>query len=132
MRILLDTNIYSELKRGNPTAENLVRTAEQILVSPIVLGELLSGFHLGDRFEQNVDELQEFLESSNATILPIGLATAEQYGVVVAALSRKGSPIPTNDIWIAAQAMESGADLVSADGHFEHVDGIAWVRVAVS
>lgn len=48
------------------------------------------------------------------------------------ALRAKGRPIPTNDVWIAAHAMETGADLVSADGHFEHVDGIAWVRVSAS
>ena len=47
-------------------------------------------------------------------------------------LRAKGRPIPTNDIWIAAHAMETGADLVSADRHFEHVDGIAWIRLSAS
>lgn len=129
MRILLDTSAYSQLKRGNPTAESLVQSAEQILMSPIVLGELLSGFHRGARLEQNMRELREFLERANAAVIPVGTTTAEQYGVIFAALSRQGRPIPTNDIWIAAHAIESGAELVSADRHFGYVEGLAWVSV---
>ena len=48
------------------------------------------------------------------------------------ALKAKGNPIPTNDVWIAAHALETGADLVSADRHFQHVEGIAWIRVSTS
>ena len=59
----------------------------------------------------------------------MGRDTAERYGVISAALRAKGRPIPANDVWIAAHAMETGADLVSADAHFEHVDGLAWTRV---
>ena len=51
------------------------------------------------------------------------------YSRIAASLRAKGRPLPTNDVWIAAHAMETGADLVSADRHFEHVDGIAWVRL---
>ena len=57
-------------------------------------------------------------------------ATAEHYGRIGAALRAKGRPIPTNDNWIAANAMATGADLVSVDAHFEHVDGRAWNRIA--
>ena len=64
--------------------------------------------------------------------MPVGLATADRYSRIATSLRAKGRPIPTNDMWIAAHAMETGADLVSADGHFEHVDGIAWIRVAAN
>lgn len=57
---------------------------------------------------------------------------ADRYSRIAAALRAKGRPIPTNDVWIAAHAMETGTDSVSADGHFGHVDGIVWVRVAVN
>ena len=59
----------------------------------------------------------------------VGPVTADRYSRIAASLRAKGRPIPTNDVWIAAHAMETGADLVSADRHFEHVDGIAWLRV---
>ena len=55
--------------------------------------------------------------------------SADRYSRIAAALRAKGNPIPTNDVWIAAHAMETGADLVSADRHFEAVDGIAWLRL---
>ena len=56
----------------------------------------------------------------------------DRYARIAAALRAKGRPIPTNDVWIAAHAMETGADLVSADGHFEYVEGIVWVQVTVA
>ena len=63
------------------------------------------------------------------SFVPVGSTTAERYSRIAAALRAKGNPIPTNDVWIAAHAMEMGADLVSADRHFEVVDGIAWLRL---
>ena len=60
---------------------------------------------------------------------PWGRFAADRYSRIMASLKAKGRPIPTNDVWIAAHAMETGSDLVSGDGHFQHVDGIAWIRV---
>lgn len=62
------------------------------------------------------------------SLLPVTLVTADRFGRIAATLRRKGRPLPTNDIWIAAHAMESGADLLSFDGHFEHVEGLAWIQ----
>ena len=76
--------------------------------------------------------LDAFLAEPLASVVPVGSVTADRYARVSASLSAKGRPIPTNDIWLAAHAMETGADLVSADRHFEHVDGIAWVRLPAS
>ena len=72
---------------------------------------------------------RSFLGSPYVSVVTVGQVTADRYARIAAALRAKGRPIPTNDVWIAAQAMETGADLVSADTHFEHVDGIAWLRV---
>ena len=126
MRILLDTDAYSRLKRGHARVANLVRMAETIYFSPVVAGELLYGFRHGDRFEHNLDELREFLASDFVTMVPVTLVTSDRYSRIALALRKKGKPLPVNDIWIAAQALETGADLLSFDRHFDHVDGLAW------
>ena len=130
MRILLDSNAYSELARGHDRIAGLVQSAEEVLLSVVVVGELMFGFRGGSRFERNVAGLRAFLDTPYVTFVPVGLATADRYSRIAASLRAKGRPIPTNDMWIAAHAMETGADLVSDDGHFEHVDGIAWIRVS--
>lgn len=131
MRILLDSNAYSEFMRGNRHAREIVRAAEEILVSAVVLGEQLYGFRQGVRLGQNLAEIRSFLERPYVSFVPVGPVTADRYSRIMVSLRAKGRPIPTNDVWIAAHAMETGADLVSADRHFEHVDGIAWVPLVV-
>lgn len=131
MRILLDSNAYSLLVRGHVQTADLVREAEAVLFSAVVVGELLFGFRRGAYFEQNVAQLSAFLDGARASFVRVGPVTADRYGRIAASLRAKGRPIPTNDIWIAAHVMETGADLVSADSHFEHVDGLAWTRLRV-
>lgn len=128
MRVLLDTNAYSDLMRGHRRVADIVRGAEEILLSAIVLGELLYGFRHGSRYERNAAELRSFLHNPYVSLVPIGPVTADRYSRVMAAMRSKGCPIPTNDAWIAAHVLETGADLISSDSHFEHVDGIAWIR----
>ena len=129
MRLLLDSNAYSEFMRGNCQVRELVRTAEEVLLSAVVVGEQLFGFRQGQRFEQNLAELRSFLESPYVSFIPVGPVTADRYSRIMASLKAKGRPIPTNDVWIAAHAIETGADLLSADTHFEQVDGIAWLQL---
>lgn len=129
MRILLDSNAYSLLMRGNEQVAELVRRAEEVLFSAIVVGELMYGFRHGTHFERNVTDLRTFLDSPYASFVAVGRITADRYSRIAAALRAKGRPIPTNDVWIAAHAMETGADLISADRHFDLIDGIVWVRV---
>jgi tRNA(fMet)-specific endonuclease VapC len=126
MRVLLDTDAYSQLKRGNSRVADLVRASEKVLFSAVVAGELLYGFRHGSRFEENLRELHEFLDNPYVIFIPVTLVTGDRYSRIAAGLRRKGRPIPTNDIWIAAHAMETGADLISFDDHFEHIDGLAW------
>ena len=130
MKVLLDANAYSLLMRGHGEVAGLVRRAEEVLFSAVVVGELMYGFRRGTHFERNAADLRAFLDSPYSSFVEVGPVTADRYSRIAAALRVKGRPIPTNDVWIAAHAMETGADLVSADGHFEHVDGIVWVRVA--
>ena len=132
MRILLDSNAYSLLMRGHEQVAELVRMAEEVLLSAIVVGELMYGFRRGSYFERNTADLRSLLDSPYTSFVEVGTVTADRYSRIAASLRAKGRPIPTNDVWIAAHAMETGADLVSADGHFEHVDGIVWTRLTAS
>lgn len=130
MRILLDSNAYSSLKRAHEPVVRLVRRSEEVLLPIVVIGELLYGFRNGSRLERNAGELQEFLENPFVSIPPTTLTTADRYARVATRLRAKGRPIPSNDIWIAAHAMETGADLISYDGHFDQVDGLAWTHLS--
>ena len=127
MRVALDTSAYSALMRGHRDVAALVRRAESVLVPAVVAGELLYGFRYGSRFEENAARLEAFLEMPSVKLLAVTFVTADRFGRIATALRENGTPIPTNDIWIAAQAMEAGADLVSSDAHFGLVEGLAWV-----
>ena len=132
MRILLDSNAYSAFMRGNEQVRALIRDAEEVLFSAVVVGEQLFGFRQGAQYERNLTELRSFLERPYVSFVPVGSVTADRYSRVMTSLKAKGRPIPTNDVWIAAHAMETGADLVSADRHFEHVDGIVWTPITIN
>ena len=128
MKILLDTNAYSALKRGHTEIADRVRRAEEVMVSVVVVGELLLGFRLGTRFRKNLAELEAFLDNPYVSLVPVTLTSADRFARIMVALRAKGRPIPTNDVWIAAHVMETGAELVSSDEHFEAIDGLAWFR----
>jgi tRNA(fMet)-specific endonuclease VapC len=113
--------------RGHRDVASLVRRAEAVLLPAVVAGELLYGFRYGSRFEENAARLEAFLETPSVNLLAVTFVTADRFGRIATALREKGRPIPTNDIWVAAQAMEAGADLVSSDAHFGLVEGLAWV-----
>lgn len=124
MKILLDTNAYVALKRDHSEVATLVRRSERVLLSTIVAGELLFGFFHGNRTQQNRWELEAFLANPRVDLLPVTFTTADRFGRIAAALRSQGRPIPLNDIWIAAHAMESGADLVTFDQHFASINGL--------
>lgn len=130
MRALLDTSAYSAFKRNHPGVLEIVRDCQEILFSPVVAGELLAGFRRGDNLDRNLAELREFLDHPRVRITPLTLTTADRYGRAWATLRRRGTPIPTNDLWVAAQALETGADLVALDRHFQNVDGLALIDLS--
>lgn len=120
-RLTLDTSAYSAFKRNHPEVVQRLRRAREILVPSIVLGELLGGFAAGGRSRRNREELRLFLESPRVQAVSITAETAERYAVIYASLRASGTPIPTNDLWIAASAMEHGTELVTLDRDFRHV-----------
>lgn len=123
--VLIDTNAYSALKKADAEIVEIIQYADEIVMSPVVLGELYFGFDNGNRTKQNRQELQKFLESPRVTVLPILSETAHFFSQIVLSLSRKGTPIPSNDIWIAAQAMEHGCVVCTYDKHFRSIEGLA-------
>lgn len=122
--ILLDTNGYSAYKKGKTEIVEVIQQSEFIGISPIVVGELMVGFDNGSRPDRNREELQEFLESPRIIIYSINLDTAQFFSQILCALKKKGKPIPTNDIWIAAQALEHGSVVCTYDKHFSFIDGL--------
>jgi len=123
-KLLLDTNIYSHALRGNPAVIPVLRRAEALTLSAITVGELLSGFRGGQRERENRAELADFLDSPRVKTVSIDEETAEFYAAILDQLRRREQPIPTNDIWIAAAAMQHGLTLYSFDAHFQKIEGL--------
>ena len=126
-RILLDTNMYAAFMRGDRDVVELLRLADEIALSSTILGELLAGFAAGRREAANREELASFLDSPRVRVVDVDVATADQYASVFALLRRKGKPIPTNDLWIAASALQHGYLLATRDEHFAAIEGLATV-----
>lgn len=122
--ITLDTNAYTAFKRGDPTITAVLQHTPDIIVNVTVLGELLAGFAAGTRVSTNRSELTQFLSSPRVRIVTSTSATADLYALIYAALRRKGQPIPTNDLWIAASCLEHGTALLTLDAHFQAIDGL--------
>ncbi len=121
MRLFLDTSAYSAFLRGHQDIKQELQRADAIHINPIVLGELHAGFQRGKHRKRNEAILQEFLGSPRTRVVPVDEETAERYAVIVNALRAAGTPIPTNDIWIAASAMQYGLIVVTTDGHYQKV-----------
>ena len=118
MRICLDTSGYSAFKRGHDGALAVVQSAAEIVLPAVVLGELLAGFRIGSRERSNRRELDAFMESPRVRVAPLDFETAQRYAEILPYLRERGTPIPTNDIWIAATAMEWGLRILTTDPHF--------------
>jgi len=123
-RLVLDTSAYSHFRAGDERVLDLVASAEIVFLPTVVLGELEAGFALGRRERENQMLLAEFLTEPFVSILPVTPAVARRYGRLFADLRRAGTPIPINDVWIAATTQDCGGHLLTFDGHFA---GIAFL-----
>lgn len=123
-RILLDTNAYGHLLAGDVKVVDEVAEAKQVILSVFVLGELLAGFRGGSKLAQNRQILRAFFAKPTVVFISASEETAEIFGQIKDALRKTGTPIPINDVWIAAQAMETGSTLITYDDHFRRVPGL--------
>ena len=124
MRIVLDTNAYSEAARGDARAAAVLRSADEIHLPFIVLAELRAGFAVGTRGQKNESVLIEFLNSPRVHILLADEQTTHHYARIFACLRMLGTPIPTNDLWIAALSIQNDLILFSKDEHFSVIPQI--------
>jgi tRNA(fMet)-specific endonuclease VapC len=122
---ILDTNILIALFANEQTVVEALDSAESVLIPATVLGELYYGAYNSGRIEKNVNEIQ--LLSKQAEIIDVNSQTAKYYGQIKAQLKSQGTPIPENDIWIAALAVQHDIPLVTRDKHFKNIEGLALI-----
>ena len=123
-RIMLDISAYTAFLMGNSKIKLSIQQAEEVFLNPIILGELMAGFLMGKNEKRNRAILQDFLSSPRVKIVEIDEETSERYAVIVGHLRIRGTPIPTNDIWIAASAMQQGLKVLTTDKHYLEVPQI--------
>lgn len=128
-RLCLDTSAYSHFKRGDPRVVEILDRASWLGLPSVVLGELRTGFALGARAEENERELQRFIAHPVVTILDVDDPASRIYAEIVVALRAAGTPLPTNDLWIAAVAAREGASVLTFDRHFEAIGRVGVVRI---
>jgi len=126
-RLLIDTNIYSYALKGDDGVVEVLKKSEQIGISVISIGELLSGFKGGGREQKNREELGIFLDSPRVVVHSVDEDTSEFYAEILNKLREIGRPVPTNDIWIAAVAFQNGLKLFTKDIHFKAIAGLSLV-----
>lgn len=127
MNLLIDTNRYTDFVRGDPAAVQTVQGAAKIFIPFIVLAELRAGFAYGTRARQNEATLASVLQRPTVGVLFADSDTTHHYAALYAQLRRQGTPVPTNDLWIAALGIQHDLVLFSRDPHFQHVPQLARV-----
>ena len=125
MKLVLDTNSYSDYAEGLPQTVDFVAThGEHMYLPSVVLGKLNFGFMKGSRKRFNERKLQQFISSLKVEIIDVDADVARKYAIIYLSLQTRGTKIPINDVWIAASCMEVGGTLLTRDKHFEVVEQI--------
>ena len=123
-RLVLDTSAYSHFRAGHQQVLDLLAQTATVVIPATVLGELEAAFQLGRRARENRLTLAEFLGEPFVTVWPTTIAVARHYGRLFAELKRAGTPIPVNDVWIAAACLDSVGRLVTFDQDFKRIPGL--------
>lgn len=130
MRLALDTNRYSDLCRGAPEVVERCESADSIHLPLVVVGELRAGFAVGQHGSENERVLRHFLIQPGVEVLLPDEETTFHYAAVYRQLRSQGTPIPTNDMWIAALVLQNGLVLMHRDRHFDHLPQLATIESA--
>ena len=121
MRVALDTNRYVDLCKGDRDTRAVLEEAEVVMLPFVVLGELRAGFAHGRRQVENERVLRQFLLKDGVDVLFADDQTTHHYASVFRQLRKQGTPIPTNDIWLAALVLQHNLALHARDRHFDHL-----------
>jgi tRNA(fMet)-specific endonuclease VapC len=121
--VLLDTNIVIAFFAQDPTVLREMQAASQFFIPTIVLGELYFGAEKSNQAAQNIKRIDELAKST--AILGCNVETARQYGELKNQLRQRGRPLPENDVWIAALALQHNLTLITRDAHFQHVESLS-------
>ncbi len=124
-RVVLDTSAYAHLRVNHEGVIHRIARADVVFLPTIVMGELEAGFLLGTRTVENRMVLKEFLQEPFVSILPVTQDVALRYSEIFVSLRKAGTPIPINDVWIAAITVDAGAHLLTFDRDFEHIHGLS-------
>jgi tRNA(fMet)-specific endonuclease VapC len=125
-RYLLDTNIVIALFAGDKAVEAKVRNTADVALAPPIIGELYFGAQKSGKVTENLQRINMLIEEH--ILFSCDLETAQWYGIIKDRLRRKGTPIPNNDIWIAALAMQHDLTLVTRDSHFDEIESLQTER----
>src|SRR5271170_6566137 len=118
MNVAVDANAYSDFIRGEPSRVKVFRTASRLYMPLITLGELRAGFAAGTQQDNNASILHRFLSRPRTSVLLPDEQTTHHYAHIYHQLRKQGTPIPTNDMWIAALAIQHHLVLCTTDAHF--------------
>jgi tRNA(fMet)-specific endonuclease VapC len=121
VRVALDTNRLTDLFQGDAALADSLGACEEVWIPLIVLAEIKAGFYGGARAGMNELLMRKFLAGSTVGVLLPTRETAEHYARLFVQLKRAGTPIPDNDLWIAAMALENNLLLITRDRHFQCV-----------
>ena len=121
VRIALDTNRYVDFCRGNEDVVRVIQEAERLFLPLMVLAELRARFLCGSQLRKNEATLTLFLNSPRVEILDPDEQTTHHYARLFYQLRKQGTPIPTNDLWIAALVVQHDLVLCARDQHFDHL-----------
>jgi tRNA(fMet)-specific endonuclease VapC len=130
VRVALDTNRLTDLFQGDAELAEFLATCDEVWIPLIVLAEIKAGFYGGTQQHRNEVLLRKFMAKPTVGMLLPGRETAEQYARLFVQLKRAGTPLPDNDLWIAALALENDLALITRDRHFDNIPQLLTVRQA--
>ena len=125
-KYLLDTNIVIALFSGEAAVQEKSRNAAVVALGPPIIGELCYGAQKSGKVLENLQRINRFVQQN--AFFSCDLETAQWYGIIKDQLRRKGRPIPDNDLWIAAIALQYDLILVTRDAHFNQIESLRTER----
>jgi tRNA(fMet)-specific endonuclease VapC len=121
VRVALDTNRLTDLFQGDAELAEWLGSCDEVWIPLFVLAEIKAGFYGGRQRHKNEILLHRLLAKTTVGVLLPGRETAEHYARLFVQLKRAGTPVPDNDLWIAALVLEHDLLLVTRDRHFQRI-----------